>query len=78
MNLIERFAKECAEDSLLFQLKLHGVRFCCLFLHGSDYRYICPYADEETIRISEKGMDTMRYVCRYEGKGRRLRHGDAE
>ena len=67
MNLIERFAKECVEDNLLFQLKLHGVRYCCLFVHGCEYRYTCLYLEEERIRISEEGMDTMKYKCRYEG-----------
>jgi len=71
MDLIEKSlrscVKECVEGGLLFQLKLYGVRYCWLFVHGSEYRYTCPYVDEETIRISGKGMDMMKYRCRYEG-----------
>jgi len=69
MDVIEkslrRFAEECVEENLLFQLKLHGVRCCCLFVYGNEYRYTCPYVEDETICVSEKGMDTLRYRCRY-------------
>ena len=60
-------AEACAEDGLPFQAKQHGVKYCCLFMQGSDYTHLCPYVEEETVHISEQGMDTMRYKCRYDG-----------
>ena len=64
---LRKLAEECVELGVLYQLKQDGVKYCCLFMQGSIYTRVCPYAEEETIHISEKGMDTMRYKCRCEG-----------
>ena len=64
---LREFAVACAGNGLAFQSKQHGVRYCCLFMQGSNYRRLCPYAEEKTVHISEKGMDMMRYKCGYEG-----------
>ena len=64
---LREFAVACTENGLGFQSKQHGVKYCCLFMQGSNYRHQCPYAEEQTVHVSEKGMDMMRYKCGYEG-----------
>ena len=63
---LRKLAEGCAENGLPFLAKQDGVKYCCLFMHGSNHTHLCPYVEEETIHISEKGEDTMRYKCRYD------------
>ena len=64
---LRKLAEGCAQNGLPFLARQDGVKYCCLFMQGSNYTHLCPYVEEETIHISEVGMDTMRYKCRYEG-----------
>lgn len=60
---LKKLAQSCVETGLSFQARQYGVKYCCLFMLGSNFRYICPYVEEETVHICEKGTDTMRYKC---------------
>lgn len=62
---LRKLAEDCAQNSgTVFQLERHGVKCCCLFMHGSNSTHLCPFVEEETIDISDEGGNTMRYKCR--------------
>lgn len=62
---LRSLSKRCMAERHTFQEELNNERFCCLFLDGCKYRYVCPHVGEELIRIRSHGCDLMRYRCHF-------------
>ena len=62
-RILREQARTCYEGSLVFQAKDEGAAYCCLFLQECEYTHTCPYADGETVYITDVGMNTQRHKC---------------